>query len=231
MRLRTGVGAAVVAAGVVAAVVLLRSPSAQPPSPQTPVNQPQAVLGQVPVVDARAKQLTDDFRHTTLLPATVHFADDPNQPPGFRFQRYTDTDFNYNPIRYSATGLLVRTSDNAALDQVEVDLWHVTAEPGFTPTNLAHCEPDEEFGGDTCTQAELPHGIVAMVMRDPEFARTVASDATTGAPSGLRTELEAAYPNGILLTITVDSLNKAGIPLDDAAMLRLATIPGIASPR
>jgi hypothetical protein len=69
--------------------------------------------------------------------------------------------------------------------------------------------------------------VRAKVVRNPVFAQTMASDATEGWPSHLQTELEVAYRNGTLLTITVDSVDGAGIPLNDAAMFRLATIAGI----
>jgi hypothetical protein len=87
-----------------------------------------------------------------------------------------------------------------------------------------------QFGGASCTQQAFANGAHAKVVRNPAFAQTVASDSITGSPPGMQTELQAVYPNGTLLTVTLYSNNGAGIPLDDAAMLRLATIPAVSGP-
>ena len=219
MRLRSAVGAGVVIVGIVAAVAVLRTPPAPTGVASTTPTPP-------PVVDARAKLLTNDFRHTTLLPDTVRFADDPNSPPGFLFRRFVDTEVGHNLATYIAEGSLVRRTDNAVLDHVQVDIWRSDGRT-FVAADLAKCDPTTQFGGASCTQGSLPGGVLAKVVRNPVFAQIEASDATTGSPPGLQTELQAAYPNGTLLTITLYSMNKAGIPLDDAAMLKLAAMPGI----
>lgn len=228
MRLRSVVGAGVLLAAVVAAVVLLRTPqTTQVPAPAGVADsQPTPP----PVVDARAKQLTTAFRTTTFLPDTVRFASDPHSPPGFEFRRFTDVEVGHNLARYIAEGSLVRTGDNAVLDHVLINVWRTDGR-AINAVDLAKCDPDAQFGGDSCTQRQLPNGVLAKVVRNAAFAQTVASDATTGSPPGMQSELQAAYPNGTLLTVTLYSMNEAGIPLDDAAMLKLATIAGISAPR
>lgn len=226
MRLRSGLGIGVLVMAVVAAVAVLRTHSLPPPIPPDPIDSASIPI---PVVDARARQLTAAFRDTTVLPATVQFDDDPAMPVGFVFRRFTETNpSGYGPQRYTANGLLVRATDGAVLDTIEVDVWPNSRRR--TPAaDLVRCEQDNEFGGDTCTQASgLPPGTAAMVMSDPAFARTAPSDSPTGSPPGLTTQLQAGYPDGTVLTITVDSVAQAGIPLDNAAMIRLATLPGIA---
>lgn len=226
MRLRSVLGAGVVIVAVVGAVIVLRTP----PAPSGPgATVADETIGK-PVVDARARNLTADFRHTTQLPPTVRFADDPNTPPGFRFRRFLDQEVNHTLARYVAEGSLVRTRDNAVLDHVLVNVWRVDGTTVIA-ADLARCDPTAQFGGASCTQQTLPGGVTAKVVRNPAFAQTVASDSTTGSPPGMQTELQAAYPNGTLLTVTLFSMNEAGIPLDDAAMLKLALIPGINAPR
>jgi hypothetical protein len=223
MRLRSGLGAGLVAVAVIAAVAVLRTHSLAADVAAVPaISQPAPA----PIVDARSRQLTADFRHTTLLPATVHFADDPSTPPGFVFRRYVDAEVNHNLVRYSAAGLLVRTKDNAVLDNVMVTVWRTDGRI-INATDLATCDPTAHYLGPSCTQQKFPNGILAKVVRNGIFAQTMASDVATGAPSDLQTELQVAYPNGTLLTVTVAAQDGAGIPLNDAAMLRLAAIPGI----
>ncbi|HEX4702850.1 MAG TPA: hypothetical protein VH352_12030 [Pseudonocardiaceae bacterium] len=221
MRLRTGLGAGLVAVAIVAAIAVLRTQSA-------PAVPPDSQPAPAPGVDALSRSLTTDLRHTTLLPPTVRFADDPDAPPGFVFQRYTSTEANHTVTHYTAQGLLVRTKDNAVLDHVMVTVSPANGQV-VKAADVARCEPDEEFGGDSCTQAAPANGVVAIVIRDPVFTRIVPSDATTGAPPGLLSELEAAYPNGTLLTIALTSVHTASIPLDETAMLKLADIPGISA--
>jgi hypothetical protein len=227
MRLRSGLGAGLVAVALVAAIAILRTHSA-PSEPPAALPDSQAAPAPPPIVDARSRQLTTDFRRTTLLPATLRFADDPNAPPGFEFQRYLDTLGNRTVARYTAQGLLVRAKDNAVLDHVQITVSQAGG-PIVRTADVIRCEPDEEFGGDSCTQAPVHNGVAAMVIRNPLFARIIPSDAITGAPPGLRCELQAAYPNGTLLTISLDSIHTASIPLDDTAMIKLAEIPGISA--
>lgn len=222
MRLRSVVGACVVAAGLVAAIVVLRAP----PSPTVPSSVADSQPAPVPVIDGRAKQLTAHFRDTTLLPDNVRFADDPNSPPGFEFRRFVDIEVNIRLVRYVAEGNLVRTRDNAVLDHVLVNVWRADGRD-IQPTDLAMCQQGATMEGASCTQARLPGGVLAEVLRNPVFAQTVASDSTTGSPPGLMSELQVVYPNSTVLTVSLFSLNDAGIPLDDAAMLNLARMPGI----
>lgn len=218
MRLRTALGVGVVLVAVVGAVVVLRQH--QPPSGQS--------LGEAlpaPTVDARARQLTAAFGHTTLLPATVRFAADPNSPPGFVFQHYDiESAPGIRPVPYTAQGSLVRRADNAVLAHVLVVVQQADPRAGF-----GACYSTGAGNGPSCTEKVFPDGTRARVMRNPEFARSVASDATSGQPPGLQTELDVAFPTGTTMTVTLFSANGAGIPLDDAAMLRLATIPGVSA--
>lgn len=223
MRLRSGIGAGLVAVAIAAAVIVLRTPAGPTDLPTGPSDSQPAPA---PIVDARARELTAEFRHTTLLPATVRFADDPNSPSGFAFRRYIDTEVNHNLVRYTAEGLLVRTKDDAMLDRVQVMVWRADGRT-IDAIDLARCDPSEHYLGPSCTQRSFADGTVAKVVRNPIFAQIMASDTTTGAPPNLQTELQVAYPNGTLLTITLDSFDGTGIPLDDAAMLRLVAIPGI----
>jgi hypothetical protein len=223
MRLRSGVGAGLVVVAVVAAVVVLRGHSV-PPDVRPGPSDGQGVV--VPVVDARSRQLTADFLGTTLLPVSVRFADDLRTPPGFAFRRFADVEANRTLVRYTATGWLVRTRDDGVLDQVLVNVWRADGR-GIDAADLAKCDVTPRYVGPSCMQRSFPNGVLAKVVRNPIFAQTMASDAITGSPSGLQTELLVAYPNGTLLTVTLASVTGAGIPLDDAAMLRLAAIPGI----
>lgn len=221
MRLRSLVGACLVVAGLVAAIVVLRTPPSAAPASAVD-SQPAPT----PIIDGRAKLLTADFRHTTLLPSNVRFADDPQTPPGFEFRRFIDIEVNIRLVRYVAEGSLVRTRDNAVLDHVLVNVWRADGRD-LQPSDLAMCQQGATMEGASCTQARLPGGVLAEVLRNPTFAMTVASDATTGSPPGLMSELQVVYPNSTVLTVSLFSLNGAGIPLDDAAMLKLATIRGI----
>jgi len=228
MRVRSAIGAGVLLVAVVSAVVVLREHPA-------PAGQTSAVVADTsapvppPVVDARARQLTATFRSTTLLPPTVRFVDDPHTPPGFVFRRYVDPESGRNLARYTAEGSLARTADNAVLDHVMVMIWRTDGHVAVT--GLARCDSTVQFGGRSCTQGSFPNGALAKVVRNPVFAQTVASDTATGSPPGLQTELQEVYPDGTILTVTLYSMNKAGIPLDDAAMLKLATISGVSARR
>jgi hypothetical protein len=174
--------------------------------------------------------LTADFRGTTLLPVSVRFADDPRTPPGFVFRRFADVEADRTLIRYTAAGLLVRTRDDGVLDQILVNVWHADGR-GIDAADAARCDTTPRYVGPSCMQRSFPDGALAKVVRNPIFAQTMASDAIAGSPPGLQTELQVAYPNGTLLTVTLASVTGAGIPLDDAAMLRLAAIPGIGESR
>lgn len=227
MRLRSGVGAGLVAVAVVAAVAVLRTHSVPADLPAGPSDS-QGVA--VPVVDARSRQLTADFRDTSLLPVSVRFADDPHTSPGFVFRRFADTEAGHLLVRYTAEGLLVRTRDDDVLDTVQVNVWRADGR-AIDAADLARCDPTALYLGPSCTQRSFANGMLAKVVRNPAFAQTMASDATAGSPPGLRTELRVGYPNGTLLTVTLGSLAGAGIPLDDAAMLRLAAVLGISVSR
>ncbi|HEX4723608.1 MAG TPA: hypothetical protein VH333_13895 [Pseudonocardiaceae bacterium] len=219
MRLRTALGVGVVLVAVVGAVVVLRVDNQQQPAGPNPGDQASTAS----TVDARARQLTAAFGRTTLLPPTVRIAADPDNPPGFVFQRYDiESAPGIRPVRYTAQGSLVRRADNAALAHVLVIVQQANPATGF-----GSCYSTGATNGPSCTEKVFPDGTRATVVRNPEFARSAASDATTGQPFGLETELAAAYPTGTTMTVTLSSENGAGIPLDDAAMLRLATIPGI----
>ncbi len=205
---------------VVAAVAVLRTPSGPSDS--------QVAAG--PVVDARSRQLTADFRVTALLPASVRFADDPGTPPGFVFRRFSDIEGGHVLVRYTAAGLVVRSADHGVLDRVLVNVWHADGH-AIDAADLARCDRTAIYLGPSCMQGSFPDGVVAKVVRNSAFAQVMASDATAGSPSGLQTELQVAYPNGTLLTVSLDSLAGAGIPLDDASMLRLAAVLGIDASR
>jgi hypothetical protein len=222
MRLRTVLGGGALAVALVAAVVVLR----EHPAPSG-VNVAEVSSTPVPppTTDARARQLTGIFTHTTLLPSTVRFADDPSTPPGFVFQRFTDPEPGLSPARYSAEGSLVRSADGVVLDHVLVTVRQ--AEPGAGAAAFGACSTTAQFGGASCTEQTFPGGVHAKVVRNPVFAQVVADDATAGNPPGMQSELDAAFPDGSRLTITLYSMYQAGIPLDDAQMLRLATIKGL----
>ncbi|HEY3607218.1 MAG TPA: hypothetical protein VGL06_06940 [Pseudonocardiaceae bacterium] len=229
MRVRSAVGAGVLLVAVVAAVVLMRDHPAPTGQTQTPAVDTSVLPPAPAVVDARARQLTATFRSTTLLPPTVHFIDDPHTPPGFVFRRYADPQSGRNLARYTAEGSVARTSDNAVLDHILIMVWRTDGRAAVT--SLARCGGSVQFGGMSCTQASFPNGALAKVVRNQVFAQTVASDSTTGSPPGLQTDLEEVYPDGTIMSVTLYSMNKAGIPLDDAAMLKLATISGVSAPR
>lgn len=213
MRLRTALGVGVVLVAVVAAVVVLRenqSPGGPGPADQTST------------VDARARQLTAAFGRTTLLPANMRFAADPNSPPGFVFQRYdTNSAPGIRPVKYTAQGSLVRRADGAVLAHVQVVVQQADPTAGFGTCATT--------GGPSCTELVFPDATRARVVRNPESAQPVASATTPGQPAGRQTELDVAFPTGTTMTITLFSTNGAAIPLNDTAMLRLATIPGLSA--
>jgi hypothetical protein len=226
MRLRTALGTGAVLVAVVAAIVVLRENPA-PPGP-TPTAADTTTPGPPPTIDARARQLTAAFVHaTTVLPKGVRFADDPNNPPGFMFQRYdTNSAPGIRPVKYTAEGSIIRRADDIVLDHVLVI---IQADPGTSPTLFGACYSSADYGGASCTEQVFPDGTRARVVRNPAFAQSVATAATAGQPPGLQTELDVEYLDGTRMTVTLFSMNEAGIPLDDAAMLRLATIPGVSA--
>jgi hypothetical protein len=218
VRLRTALGVGVVLVAVVGAVVVLRE--SQAGSPVVPISSPGAPR----TVDARGRQLTAAIGRTSLLPPTVRFAADPSDPPGFVFQRYDiDAAPGIRPVNYSAQGSLVRRVDNAVLAHVVV----IVQQAAGRAAGFGACFSTAAENGPSCAEQAFPDGTQARVVRNPQFAQSFASDATSGKPPGLETELDVAFPTGTTMTITLFSANSAGIPLDDAAMLRLATIPGI----
>lgn len=220
MRLRTALGVGVVLVAVVGAVVVLRANQ----SPQSPGDQTSTAV-QALTVDARARQLTAAFGRTTLLPANVRFAADPNSPPGFVFHHYdTDSAPGIRPVKYTAQGLLVRRVDGAVLAHVQVVVQQAGPTAGF-----GACPTTAVSGGPSCTEQIFADGTRATVVRNQEFARSVALDTTSGQPPGLLTELAAVFPTGTTMTVTLFSANGAAVPLDDAAMLRLAMIPGLSA--
>jgi hypothetical protein len=226
MRLRTLLGGGVVLLAVIGAVVVLRANPAPPGgslvAEQTSVPEPP------PTTDARSRQLTSVFGHITVLPPTVRFASDPDNPPGFVFQRYdTFSSPGIRTVKYTAEGSIVRRADSAVLAHVLVIVQQ--ADPTIGASGFAGCASAADYGGGSCTPRIFADGTLARVVRNPAFAQSVATDATAGEPPGLQTELDAAYPSGTRLTVTLFSMNQAGIPLDDAAMLRLVTVPGISS--
>lgn len=203
---------------MVVAVVLLRTHPA-PPGPNaapTPTTSP-------PVVDGRARQLTSAFLHDAPLPADFRFGQ------AFRFARYDDPEPGLGSSRYTATGVLIRLDRNAVLDDVDVTIAHVDVTD--RTLDFASCDPRGGHDGSSCTQRVFPDGTRAKVVRNAAFAQSVASDVTSGARPGIQTQLDAVYANGTLLVVTLDAANGAGIPLTDADMLRLVTIPGVATSR
>jgi hypothetical protein len=206
---------------VIVAVVLLRGHPA-PPAPNSA--EPTPTTTPLPVVDARATKLTSAFLHTGQLPAAVRLAADPGDSTKFQFERYVEPEPGLDDIKYSAQGLLVRRSDNVALDHVSVIVTQVSAADrtlGFGACGTT------SHDGSSCTERVFPDGTRAKVVRNPAFAQSVASDATTGVRPGIQTQLDAVFTNGTLLVVTLDADNGAGIPLDDADMLKLAMIPGV----
>jgi hypothetical protein len=219
VRLRSVLGAVAVGVAVIAAVVLLRTHPA-PPGPNAapvPTTSP-------PVVDNRARQLTSAFLHDAPLPANFRFATSAGQV--FRFERYDDPEPGLGSSRYTATGVLVRLDRHIVLDDVAVTIAQVDVDD--RSLNFASCDPRGGHDGSSCTERVFPDGTRAKVVRNAAFAQSVASDQTTGARPGIQTQLDAVYANGTLLVVTLDAANGAGIPLDDADMLRLVAIPGVA---
>jgi hypothetical protein len=225
VRLRSVLVSGVVLVAVIAAVVLLRAHPA-PSSPDAALPEPTTSPTPPPVVDARSARLTSAFLHTTTLPAGYRFAEDQGNHAAFRFERYSDPQPGLRPAQYSATGSLVR-ADDVTLDRVSVTVAQV-ARNGLQQ-QYGDCEAGGNHDGSSCTERILQDGTHAKVVRNAVFAQSVASDVTTGARPGIQTQLDAVFGNGTLLIVTVAADNGAGIPLDDAAMLRLATIPGVAS--
>lgn len=220
VRLRSVLGAGAVGVAVVAAVVVLRAHPA-PPGPEVvaaPTTSP-------PVVDGRARQLTTAFLHDAPLPANFRFATPP-AGQAFRFERYDDPEPGLGSSRYTATGVLVRMDRNVVLDNVAVTIAQVDGND--RSLDFGSCDPRGGHDGSSCTQQVFPDGTRAKVVRNAEFAQSAASDVTTGAKPGIQTQLDAVYANGTLLVVTLDAANGAGIPLDDADMLRLVAIPGVA---
>ena len=211
-------GAGAVGVAVVVAVVLLRTHPA-PPGP----NAAPAPTTSPPVVDGRARQLTSAFLHDAPLPANFRFGQ------AFRFERYDDPEPGLGSSRYTATGVLIRMDRHAVLDDVAVTVAHVDVTD--RALDFASCDPRGGHDGSSCTQRVFPDGTRAKVVRNAAFAQSVASDVTSGARPGIQTQLDAVYANGTLLVVTLDAANGAGIPLTDADMLRLVTIPGVATAR
>ena len=221
MRLRTALGTGVVLVAVVGAVVVLRE-NRSPGGPSLADRASTAV--QSSTVDARARQLTAAFGRTTLLPANVRFAADPTSPPGFVFRRYdTDSAPGIRPVKYTARGLLVRRADGAVLARVQVVVQQAGPTAGF-----GACDAAPVVGGPSCTERVFPDGTRAKVVRNTEFAQSVAD--ASGQPPGMQAELDAAFPTGTTMTVTLFPTNGTVDPLDDTAMLRLAMIPGLGTP-
>jgi hypothetical protein len=197
----------VVLAAVIAAVVLLRahpaSVSDRAPPPITPS----------PTIDARSDLLTAAFHDVAQLPAGVHAL-------GLVFYRYAAPEPGLDPTEYSATGEL--TVGGVDLDEMSVTVTRISG----SRLDFGTCDPTSH-DGSSCSEQRFPDGALAKVVRNAAFAQTAASDATTGVRPGIQTQLDAVYTDGTLLVVTLDADNGAGIPLDDADMLKLATIPGI----
>ena len=220
MRLRTALGVGVVLAAVVGAVVVLRENQSPGVGDQT-----STAVQAASTIDARARQLTAAFGRTTLLPATVRFAADPDSPPGFVFQRYdTDSAPGIRPVKYTAQGLLVRRVDGAVLAHVQVVVQQAGPTAGF-----GACDTIAVVDGPACAEQVFPDGTRARVIRDPDSVRFVESNTTPGQPPGLQTELDVAFPTGTTMSVTLFAIHGAAAPLDDTAMLRLATIPGLST--
>ena len=195
---------------VIVAVVLLRAH----PAPPTAADADTPAPPPPPVADARAAQLTKAFQRTTQLPATYRF-------DAIHFARYTNSEPDLGPREYLGTGMLVH--GNVPLDHVSVTVAHIARQdPDF-----GSCDPTGSHDGSSCTERIFPDGTHAKVVRNAAFAQSVASDVTTGAKLGIQTQLDAVFTDGTLLVVTLDANNGAGIPLDDAAMLRLAMIPNV----
>jgi hypothetical protein len=171
--------------------------------------------------------LTTAFLTTATLPKAYRFDSYPAQHAEFRFRRYVDPQPGLHPDVYEAIGLLVRRSDGARLDFVSVSVARLATRQDRD--SYGSCGPTGFHDGSSCTDRRLPDGTRAKVVRNPAFAQSRASDQTEGARPGLETRLTAVYPNGTLLIVAVTSTAGAGIPLDDAAMLKLASIRAVAA--
>jgi hypothetical protein len=222
VRLRSVLVSAVVLVAVIAAVVLLRA-NPGPPSPNSALPQPTTPA---PVSDARSVGLTKAFLHTTMLPPGYRFAEDQGTHAAFRFERYVNPEPGVSSTVYSATGSLVRP-DHTTLDRVSVTVAKVARQDRGLA--FGTCTEGGQHDGSSCTQQVYPDGTHAKVVRNAAFAQSVASDVTVGARPGIQTQLDAVFHDGTLLVVTIDADNGAGIPLDDAAMLRLAMIPGVSA--
>lgn len=223
MRWRSLIGTGVVLVAVIAAVVLLRTQS--PPQRVAAATEPPSTSVPPPVSDRKSARLTTAFLTTTALPPAYRFDSYPAQHAEFRFQRYVDPQPGLDPDVYEAIGLLVRNSDNARLDFVSVSVAHLSTRQDRD--SYGACDATGFHDGSSCTDRVLPDGTHAKVVRNPAFAQSVASDQTEGERPGMETRLTAVYPNGTLLIVAVTSTAGAGIPLDDAAMLKLATIRAV----
>jgi hypothetical protein len=226
------VGSVVLVALVVGAVVALRIH----PAPAGPdIAQPEPTSTPPPVDDQRADHLTAAFLNYAVLPPTVRFGNGSGHEERLRFLRYTDDEPGYATAKYTAAGVLVRRAGNVVLDKIWVTVQHVdlaTLEadyPATVPSAFATCDPIGVGDGRTCTGRVFPDGTRAKVVRNPSYGQTAASDQTSGAPFGIETDLSAVLPDGTRLSVTVTGIGGAGIPMDDATMLDLATVPGLVS--
>ncbi|HEX3590500.1 MAG TPA: hypothetical protein VHV74_12790 [Pseudonocardiaceae bacterium] len=208
MRPRTAIGSAAVLLAVVVAVILLRAH----PAPPSPVQTNEPPPPPPPVADARSIQLTNAFQQTTELPASYRF-------DAVHFARYVSSQPDLGRHEYLGTGTLLH--GRVPLDHVSVTVAHI-AQPD---PDFSRCDPTGSHDGSSCTERIFPDGTRAKVVRNAAFAQSVASDVTSGAKQGIQTQLDAVFSDGTLLVVTLDADNGAGIPLDDAAMLRLAAIP------
>jgi hypothetical protein len=230
MRRRTVVGSIVLIVFVVGMIVALRSHPAPPgPDAATPAPGPTAP----PVDDQRADRLTAAFQHSATLPSTVRFGNGTGKETRLRFLRYSDDEPGYDSAKYMATGVLVRRQGDVVLDKISVtvqrvDLATLEADyPATVPSAFATCDPVSAGDGHTCTGRVFPDGTHAKVVRNPLYGQTAASDQTSGAPMGIETDLSAVLRDGTRLSVSVMGIGGAGIPMDDATMLDLATIPGL----
>lgn len=214
MRVRSLIGSGVVLVVVITAVVLLRAHPA-PVSDAAPSPPPPSVPQ--PTFDARSDQLTAAFTDVAQLPAGM-------RAMGLVFRRYADPEPGLDPTEYSASGDL--TVGGVVLDQMSVTVTRISG----GSLDFGTCDATSH-DGSSCTEQRFPDGTRAKVVRNAAFAQTVASDATTGVRPGIQTQLDAVYGDGTLLVLTLDADNGAGIPLDDADMLKLAMIPGVTAPR
>lgn len=209
---------------MIAAVALLRTHPA-PPSPSALQPAPATTSTPPPILDARSARLTAAFLHTTAVPAAYRLDSHPSPHAEFVFERYTDPQPGLAADQYEATGLLLRNADDVALDFVTVSVARIAASTGRAP--FGSCDATGSHDGSSCTERKLAGGTLAKVERNAAFAQSVASDETTGARPGIQTRLSAVYPNGTLLTVTLVANAGDGIPLDDEAMLKFATIAAV----